>query len=169
LAYHSIDREPEVRPASQFSARSGSGNLDYRSNHPDVLCDGEGPSWRPKQTKEHVMMVGSWACRVSSKIHIGGRRVSEPVHDKKGKENVAERRDEKDPKRARVVLSKGHEVVRPAYSRLSGAATEVMHKGENSRNPNRINRVRKTEQRYPSQVNRTHQVHQIGWDRRPDQ
>jgi hypothetical protein len=108
------------------------------------------------------MMVGSWACRVSTKIHIGGRRVSELVHDKKGKENVVERRDEKDPKRARVVLSKGHEVVRPAYLRLSGAATEVMHKGENSGNPNRNNRVSKTEQRYPSQVNRTHQVHQIG-------
>jgi hypothetical protein len=44
--------------------------------------------------------------------------------------------DEKDPKRARVVLSKGRVVVRPSYLRLSGAAAEVMHKGENLGNPN---------------------------------
>jgi hypothetical protein len=68
---------------------------------------------------------------VSSKIRIGGRRVSEPVHDDKGKEKVMEPRDEKDWRRARVVLSKGHEVIGPGYSRLSGAAAEVMHKGEN--------------------------------------
>jgi hypothetical protein len=35
-------------------------------------------------------MVGSWACRVSSEIHIGGRCVSERVHDDKGKEKVVE-------------------------------------------------------------------------------
>jgi transketolase N-terminal domain/subunit len=58
------------------------------------------------------MMVGSWACRVSSKICIGGRCVCELVHDNKDKEKVVEPRDEKDPKRAQVVLSKGHEVVR---------------------------------------------------------
>jgi hypothetical protein len=115
------------------------------------------------------MMVGSWACRVSSKIRIGERRVSEPVHDDKGKEKVAEPGDEKDPKRAWVVLSKGREVVRPGYSRLSHAATEVMHKGENLRNPNRVNRVSKTEQRYPSWVNQTDRVSQIGQDSRLDQ
>jgi hypothetical protein len=104
------------------------------------------------------MMVGSWACRVSSKIHIDGWHVSEPVHDDKGKEKVAEPGDEKGPKRARAVLSKGREVVRPGYLRLSSAAAEVMHKGANSGNPNRVNRVSKTEQRYPSQVNRTDQV-----------
>jgi hypothetical protein len=115
------------------------------------------------------MMVGSWACRVSSKIRIGGQRVSEPVHDDKGKEKVTEPGDEKDLKRARVVLSKGHEVVRPGYSRLSGAAAEVMHKGENPRNPNRVNQASKTEQRYLSWVNWTDQVIQIGRDSRPDQ
>jgi hypothetical protein len=72
LEQHSTDREPRVRPASWFSARSGSGKLDCRSNHPDVLHNGEGPSRRPEQTKEHVMMVGSWAWRVSSEIRIGG-------------------------------------------------------------------------------------------------
>jgi hypothetical protein len=44
LVQHSTDREPGVRPASRFSARSGSGNLDYRNNHHDVLCNGEGSS-----------------------------------------------------------------------------------------------------------------------------
>jgi hypothetical protein len=166
---HSIDREPGVRPASRFSAWSGSGNLDCQSNHPDVLRDGEGQSQRPEQTKEHVMMVGSWACRVSSKIHIGERRVSESVHDDKGKEKVTEPGDEKDPKREQVVLSKGREVVGPGYLRLSGVAAEVMHKGENSGHPNWVNRVSKTEQCYPSQVNRTDRVSQIGWDSRLDQ
>jgi hypothetical protein len=48
LVQHSTDWEPGVRPASQFSGRSGSGNLDCRSNHPDVLRNGEGPSQRPE-------------------------------------------------------------------------------------------------------------------------
>jgi hypothetical protein len=38
--------------------------------------------------------------------------------------------DEKDLKKARVVLSKGHEVVRPGYSRLTGAAAKVTDRGE---------------------------------------
>jgi hypothetical protein len=115
------------------------------------------------------MMVGSWACKVSSEIRIGGRHVSDPVHDDKGKEKVTELGDEKDPKRAQVVLSNGHEVVGLDYLRLSGAAAEVMHKGENSGNPNRVNRVSKTEQRYPSRVNQTDRVSQISQDNRPDQ
>jgi hypothetical protein len=86
-----------------------------------------------------------------------------------GKEKVAEPGDEKDPKRARVVLSKGHEVVRPGYSRLAGATTEVTYKGENSENPNWVNRESKTEQRYSSRVNRTDRDSQIGRDSRPDQ
>jgi hypothetical protein len=67
------------------------------------------------------------------------------------------------------VLSKGHEVVGPGYSRLSDATAEVMHKGENSGNPNRVSQVNKMEQRYPSRVNQTDQVSQIGQDSRPDQ
>jgi hypothetical protein len=67
------------------------------------------------------------------------------------------------------VLSKGHEVVGPGYSRLSDAIAEVMHKGENSGNPNRVSQVNKMEQRYPSRVNQTDQVSQIGQDSRPDQ
>jgi hypothetical protein len=72
LVQHSTDQEPRVRPPSQFSAQSGSGNLDCWSNHPDVLRTGEGPFWRPEQIKEHVMMIGSWDYRVSFEIHIGG-------------------------------------------------------------------------------------------------
>jgi hypothetical protein len=37
-----------------------------------------------------------------------------------------EPKDEKDPKRAHVVLCKGRELVRPGYSRLTGAAAKVM-------------------------------------------
>jgi hypothetical protein len=66
------------------------------------------------------------------------------------------------------VLPKGHEVVGPGYSRISSAAAEVMHKGENSGNHNQINRVSKTEQRYLSRVNRIDQVSQIDRDSRPD-
>jgi hypothetical protein len=73
-------------------------------------------------------MVGSCPCKVSSEIHINGRRVSEPVHEDKGKTMAAEPEDE-DPKRARVVLSKGHEVVERGYSRLIDAAAKVMDRG----------------------------------------
>jgi hypothetical protein len=55
-----------------FSDGSGSGNPDRRVNHPDVLRDGEELSRRLEQTEEHVMMMFSWLCKVSSEIHING-------------------------------------------------------------------------------------------------
>jgi hypothetical protein len=70
--HHSTDREPEIRQNLQFTDRSGSGNLDCRVNYPDMLRGGEESSQRPKQTKDHVTMVGSWSCNVSSEIHING-------------------------------------------------------------------------------------------------
>jgi hypothetical protein len=66
------------------------------------------------------MMVGLWPCKVSYEVHINGQCVSEPVREDKGKATVPESEDEKDPKRTRRVLSKGHEVVRLGYSRLKG-------------------------------------------------
>jgi hypothetical protein len=68
-------------------------------------------------------MVGSWRCKVPSKIHINQRHVSELVHEDKGKTMPPEPEDRKDPKRACVVLSKGREVVGPGYSRVIGVAT----------------------------------------------
>jgi hypothetical protein len=65
---------------------------------------------------------------------------------------AAEPKDRKDPKRARVVLSKGREVVGPGYSRVTGVAAKVTDKRENSGNHVRVNRVGKTEQHYPSRV-----------------
>jgi hypothetical protein len=59
------------------------------------------------------MMVGSWPCKVSSEIHINGRRVSETVREDKGKTTAIESEDEKGTKRACVVLSKCHKMVRP--------------------------------------------------------
>jgi hypothetical protein len=112
-------------------------------------------------------MVGLWPCKVSSEIHINGRHVSEPVHEDKGKTTATEPEDEKDPKRACVVLSKGHEVVRPGYSRLTGAVTKVMDRGVNSGNPSRVNRVSKTEQHYPSWVSWVSQDNST--DRQADQ
>jgi hypothetical protein len=67
---------------------------------------------------------------VSSEIHINGGRVSESVQKDKGKVTVLELEEEKDPKRARMVLSEGHEVVRPGYSWLSGDAARAADKGE---------------------------------------
>jgi hypothetical protein len=84
-------------------------------------------------------MVGSWPCKVSSEIHINGGRVSELVRKDKGKKTATELEDEKDPKRAHVVLSKGHEAVGPRYSRLRGAAAKVTDRGGNSGNPNQVN------------------------------
>jgi transketolase N-terminal domain/subunit len=54
---------------------------------------------------------------------------------------ATEPKDRKDQKRARVVLSKGHEVVGLGYSWLTGAATNVTDRGENSGNPSRVNPV----------------------------
>jgi hypothetical protein len=78
---------------------------------------------------------------VSSEVHINGRCVSEPVREDKGKAIVPELEDEKDPKRACMVLSKGYEVVRPGYSRLSKDAARVTDRGEESGNPNRVDQV----------------------------
>jgi transketolase N-terminal domain/subunit len=49
---------------------------------------------------------------------------------------VLESEDEKGPNRARMVLSKGHEVVRLCYSRLLGDAAIVADRGGESGNPN---------------------------------
>jgi hypothetical protein len=51
---------------------------------------------------------------------------------------VSELEKEKDPKKARMVLSMGHEVVRPGYSRLLGVAARVADGGEELGNPNRV-------------------------------
>jgi hypothetical protein len=88
-----------------------------------------------------VVMVGSWPCMESFEVHINGRCVSKPVQEDKGKTMVLESEDETDPKRARMVLSKGHKVVGPGYSGLLGDATRVTDRGEESGNPNQVDRV----------------------------
>jgi hypothetical protein len=103
---------------------------------------------------QNIVMVGLWPCKVSSKVHINGRRVSESVHEDKGKMIAMELKDGKDPKRARVVLSKGREVVGPGYSRVTSVAAKVIDKRVNLGNHNQVNRVSKTEQRYPDPVSR---------------
>jgi hypothetical protein len=97
-----------------------------------MLQKEEEPSWEQEQVKKHIVMVGSWPCTVSSEVHINLRRASEPVWKDKGKAMVLESEDEKDPKRAHMVLSKGHEVVGPAYSRLSRDAARAVDRGEQS-------------------------------------
>jgi hypothetical protein len=49
-----------------------------------------------------------------------------------------EQEDKKDLKRACVLLSKVHEVVRSGYSRSTGAAAKAMDRDENLGNPNRV-------------------------------
>jgi hypothetical protein len=135
---HSTDLEPGIRQNPWFTDQTGSGNPDHHVNHPDVLGDREESSRRPEQTKEHILMVCSWPCKVSSKVHINGRRVSEPVQDDKGKATVLKSDDEKDPKRSLMVLSKAPEVVGQGYPRLSWDATRAADRGEESGNPNRV-------------------------------
>jgi hypothetical protein len=108
-------------------------------------------------------MVGSWPCKVSSEIHINGWRDSEPVCEDKGKTTALEPEDRKDTKRARVVLSKGREVVGSGYSRVSGVAAKVTDKKENSGNHGRVKRVSKIEQHYMSRVNRVSQNSNTDW------
>jgi hypothetical protein len=51
----------------------GSGNPDRHVTHADLLHYGEGSSsWKQEHTEEHVVMVGSWLCRVLSEVHING-------------------------------------------------------------------------------------------------
>jgi hypothetical protein len=105
MVQHSTDQKPGIRQNPWFADRSGSGNMDHRVNRLDVMRNEGGSSRRPEQTKEHVVMVGSWTCKVLSEIHINERHVSEPVHEDKGKTTAPEPEDRKDPKRACVVLS----------------------------------------------------------------
>jgi hypothetical protein len=88
------------------------------------------------------MMVGLWTCKISSEIHINGRRVSKPVQKDKGKAMVSESEDENDLKRTRMVLSMDRQVVGLGYSRLSGDAARVADRGRESDNPNWVGRVR---------------------------
>jgi hypothetical protein len=74
---------------------------------------------------------------------------------------ATEPEDRKDLKIARVVLSKGHEVVGLGYSRVTGVATKGMDKRENSGNHSRVDRVSKTEQHYPSRVSWFGRVTQV--------
>jgi hypothetical protein len=76
------------------------------------------------------MMVRSWPCKVSSEIHINGRRVNEPVCEDKGKTMAPKPDDRSDSKRAHVVLSMSREVVGPGYSRMTDVAAKVMDKRE---------------------------------------
>jgi hypothetical protein len=71
--------------------------------------------------------------------------------------------DRKDPKRARVVLSKGRKVVGPGHSRVTGVAAEVTDKRENLGNQHRVKWVSKPEQHYPSRVNRVSQNSNMDW------
>jgi hypothetical protein len=86
-------------------------------------------------------MVGSWQCKVSSKILMNGHRISEPVREDKGKMMAPELADRRDPKRAHVILSMGHEVVGSSYSMVTGVAAQVTDKKENSGKHGQVNRV----------------------------
>jgi hypothetical protein len=68
-----MDQAPGIRQITQFANWSCSGNSDRHVTHADVLHGVEGSSSRKQeQTEEHVMMIGSWPCRVSSEVHING-------------------------------------------------------------------------------------------------
>jgi hypothetical protein len=68
-----MDRAPGIKQNTRFANRVGSDNPDRQVNCAIVLHGGEVPSsHKQEQTEEHVMMVGSWSCRMSSEIHING-------------------------------------------------------------------------------------------------
>jgi hypothetical protein len=62
-----------------------------------------------------------------------------------------------------VVLSKGHEVVGPGYSRMIGVAAKVANKRENSGNHNWVNQVSQNNNidRQADRVGRVSQVGQV--------
>jgi protein tyrosine/serine phosphatase len=61
-----------VKANPWFTDQLNLGNPDCHVNHLNVLRDGEESSRRLKQTEEHVMIVDSWPCKVSSEVHING-------------------------------------------------------------------------------------------------
>jgi hypothetical protein len=139
---HTMDQAPGIRQITWFVDRLGLSNPDRRVTRADELHGGNASSSRKQeQTEVHAMMVCSWACKVSSEVHINGRCISDPVHEDKGKAVATGQDDEKDPKRAHVVLSQGHEVVGPGYSKLSSAAAMETDKVRCSDNLNRVTRV----------------------------
>jgi hypothetical protein len=58
------------------------------------------------------------------------------------RQRLWDREDEKDLKRAHVVLSQGHEVVEPGYSMMSSAVAMGKDKGRRRDNPNRVTWVK---------------------------
>jgi hypothetical protein len=78
---------------------------------------------------------------VSSEVHINGRCVSDPVREDKGRAAAMGQEDEKDLKRACIVLSQGRELVGLGYSKLSSAAAIETDKGRLSDNLNRVTLV----------------------------
>jgi hypothetical protein len=73
IMQHAMDPAPGIRQITRFADRVGLDNPNRWVNHANMLCGGEGPSsHKQEQTEEHVVMVGSWPCRVSSEIHING-------------------------------------------------------------------------------------------------
>jgi hypothetical protein len=73
MMQHTTDQALEIRQITWLADRSGSGNPDRRITHADVLHGGErSSSQKQEHTKDHIMMVGSWPCRVSSEVHING-------------------------------------------------------------------------------------------------
>jgi hypothetical protein len=58
------------------------------------------------------------------------------------RQRLRDREDEKDSKRAHVVLSQGHEVVELGYSTMSSAAAMGKDKGRHWDNPNRVTWVK---------------------------
>jgi hypothetical protein len=72
LVQHYTDQAPGVRKNARVTDWSGSSNSVCHVNHPVVLHDSEESPQRLEQTEEHVMMVGSLACKVSPEIHING-------------------------------------------------------------------------------------------------
>jgi hypothetical protein len=120
ILQHARDWAPRIRQNTRFANQVGSDNPDRWVNHANLLHGGDGPSsCKQEQTEEHAVMVGSWLCRVSSKIHINRRCVSYLVREDKGKAAAMGQEDEKDLKRAHVVLSQGCKVLGTGYSPMS--------------------------------------------------
>jgi hypothetical protein len=121
--------------------------------------------------KEHVMMVGSWPCKVSSEIDINGRRINEPVCEDNGKMTAPKPKDKRDLKKARVVLSKGREVVGTGYSSVTGVAAKVTDKSKNSDNHDWVNQISQNSimDRHADQVSRVGQVTRVSPNSSTDQ
>jgi hypothetical protein len=110
-------------------------SMNQHGGSATLLCGGEGSQSRNCMPEEdNSVMVGSIICRVSSEVHVNGRcEVGVTVRKEENRPAEVGQAEERSHKRTQVVLSAGHEVVRPGYMMLANDYGRQITCGEEQR------------------------------------